>query len=480
MKQSTTVLMTAWMLTVAALVTMPALAVNTTNNAANYAESFEGYADGEFLVGTGGWYSDDTNAVVVTTTNYASAYTGGGYPIAGPHDKVLHIENNVTNRFSGPSGITNWIDHVIKPTIWDEDDYPPFPETALMAYFFNTNMNLVVLNHDSLGGGNVSNYWVDIPGIEIGSNDWLRMTIAVDFRSGGTGFVAPNWNRRYYRIWVNGEPVESPSAYRDEADIEKSPILTDVNYTNASVRGGFWFQTGTRPTGLTEIAINGTGYLDDLVATNTNPFTTANIYADVLGPAGAGTISPSGIIVVELNGGTNFVISSETYYYIHDVLIDGAPIGPTNAYTFSAVTGNRSIQAVFAAEKTDDVPHWWLNQTLGLTEDFEAALTNRMHGKPFTVWEEYWVSTNPDDPESIFRIEEVGMTNGVPYVIWYSSNIDPQLNLDENFFIIECTTNLAGNVWFDVDTVTRQGTNTWSPPTPPDGETFYRIKVDIP
>ncbi len=66
--------------------------------------------------------------------------------------------------------------------------------------------------------------------------------------------------------------------------------------------------------------------------------------------AGAnGSISPSGTVTVNSGANQTFTISPNNGYSIGDVKVDGGSVGKVSSYTFSNVTGNRSIEASFSA-----------------------------------------------------------------------------------------------------------------------------------
>ena len=65
--------------------------------------------------------------------------------------------------------------------------------------------------------------------------------------------------------------------------------------------------------------------------------------------AGAGgTINPSGNISVPILSDRTYTITPLAGYHISDVLADNVSVGPVSTYTFTSVTANHSISAVFA------------------------------------------------------------------------------------------------------------------------------------
>jgi len=75
-------------------------------------------------------------------------------------------------------------------------------------------------------------------------------------------------------------------------------------------------------------------------------------YAITAAAGANGTISPSGVVIV--NSGTNqsFSITANTGYYIADLLVDGVSAGAVTSYTFNNVTANHTIAASFSVNQT--------------------------------------------------------------------------------------------------------------------------------
>ncbi len=60
-----------------------------------------------------------------------------------------------------------------------------------------------------------------------------------------------------------------------------------------------------------------------------------------------GTISPKGLARVEKEKDQSFTITPDEGYEIREVKVDGTSVGPISSYTFTKVTGDHSIYAVF-------------------------------------------------------------------------------------------------------------------------------------
>jgi hypothetical protein len=65
--------------------------------------------------------------------------------------------------------------------------------------------------------------------------------------------------------------------------------------------------------------------------------------------AGAnGSISPSGAVVVNYGASQTFTITPNTGFRISDVFVDSSSVGPVSSYTFTNVTANHTITAIFS------------------------------------------------------------------------------------------------------------------------------------
>jgi hypothetical protein len=64
-----------------------------------------------------------------------------------------------------------------------------------------------------------------------------------------------------------------------------------------------------------------------------------------------GSITPSGAVIVIYNASKHFNIAANAGYHIDSLFIDGTPIAADTQYTFSNVTANHTIHAVFAIDR---------------------------------------------------------------------------------------------------------------------------------
>jgi hypothetical protein len=176
--------------------------VATTNNTLPYGESFESYTNGFSLVGTDGWYGEDAAMGLVTTNNYAGAYSGA-FPIFGPHQNVLEVDGAVTNRFSAQGCSNVWADMIVEGKYWT-DPIPLTLSNTPFAFCVTTNGHLAVWNCTNPPA--TGNGWTELTDTSIASNQFVRVTVEAAYGRDVNGEF-------YYRAWVNGVASVSPGTW---------------------------------------------------------------------------------------------------------------------------------------------------------------------------------------------------------------------------------------------------------------------------
>ncbi|MBI1807052.1 MAG: T9SS type A sorting domain-containing protein, partial [Ignavibacteria bacterium] len=73
-----------------------------------------------------------------------------------------------------------------------------------------------------------------------------------------------------------------------------------------------------------------------------------NQYTVIASAGSNGSVSPSGSVSVNYGSDQSFTISANTGYHIDSVLVDGVDQGAVSSHTFTNVTANHTIHAVFA------------------------------------------------------------------------------------------------------------------------------------
>lgn len=101
--------------------------------------------------------------------------------------------------------------------------------------------------------------------------------------------------------------------------------------------------------------------VDGVNAGNANPYTFTNVTANhaitavytqdtysITATAGAnGSISPSGVSVVNCGDDLSYTFTADSGYAVQDVLVDGVSVGAVTSYDFTNVTGNHTISVSF-------------------------------------------------------------------------------------------------------------------------------------
>jgi len=193
-----------------ALVALTEDVVNT-NNIIPYSESFESYTNGFSLVGTNGWYGQDSQMGIVATNNYTNTYLGV-FPIPGAHQLVLQVDGAVTNRFSAFRGTNVFVDLILQGKYWTDPLMLSFSNAAI-AFCVTTNGHLALwncTNPPALGNG-----WTELTDTTIASNQFVRVTLEAAYNRDVN-------NEFHYRVWINGIPSTNPRTWYAAADTNQN------------------------------------------------------------------------------------------------------------------------------------------------------------------------------------------------------------------------------------------------------------------
>ena len=191
-------------------------------------------------------------------------------------------------------------------------------------------------------------------------------------------------------------------------------------------------------------------------------------------PTHGGAVLPGGSFEIACGGSANVSITPAEYWDIADVVVNGASVGVTDAWSFAEVTDHQSLTAHVSPQlASNNVPKWWLaGMNVSWTNDFSAATTNDQDGDLLLTWQEYLAGTHPDDADSLFEIAGKTMVNGKYGLTWLSPANDRSL---PPFGILRSTNVHHG--WELVGSAERSpdGTNVWSDPDSHFGHVFYRV-----
>jgi len=68
-----------------------------------------------------------------------------------------------------------------------------------------------------------------------------------------------------------------------------------------------------------------------------------------------GTITPSGTVIADYGTDAVFTMTPDAYYHLLDVKADGVSLGTVNTYTFTYVTSDHTIEAIYEQDPPDQV-----------------------------------------------------------------------------------------------------------------------------
>lgn len=223
--------------------------VNYQPNALTYAESFEDYATGATMAGRRGWRLTTPDDARVTNLDYTAHYTGSATPLnTRAHTKILVFEAGVTNEITGGTNRIVTVECMLNAHPVEE--FAPVASDNQLGCAVGTNRHVYVLHGQP---GVTTGVWSEASGATVGTADWVRVTLRLDYQTPDT-----TYGHRYGRVWVNGSPLLSTNAY--------------TTNNGAGMRGGPWFAMvdASRPY-FSGIRFNGSGMLDDLLATDIVP-----------------------------------------------------------------------------------------------------------------------------------------------------------------------------------------------------------------
>ncbi len=445
----------------ALLVTSVTTSSGITNTVGvNTSWSFETYTNGEQIVDTeiDSWYGSEADSLLAKTNSYTPP--SGGNPISGNHNVVMELVSDASNLVESVDLGNIWIEHIVKPTRWDQEGHPSnnLPADAQMAYYVSTNNHIVIYHtaYDNGVGGVLSEVWTEISEPEIASNEWIRVSINMDYDYFSAEYPNGGWDSCYFRMMVNGQTL-----------------------TNSAAKGGDYFAmaTGLSVTKMRSIQLQGTGLFDDFVVTTTEPtnftfVTNYTIVASVAEGAEGGMITPFGITSVNEGSNQTFTTSTSNYWILAKLIYEENGTVHTNtsssSNTFSSVTTNGYIMAYFEKPMTNGVPTEWL-EAFGIGSD---SPTNDWDNDGISNADEYIGSTHPTNAMSYLRVLRSWRDGGTNYIEWESQGIDPQLPP----FTVESSTNLTDGFVTNGSSVTRSATNTWSQSVS-GTNIFYRVKA---
>lgn len=165
-------------------------------------------------------------------------------------------------------------------------------------------------------------------------------------------------------------PVATPTASVTSGAYNGSVVASGSKITLATETSGatlYYTTDGTAPTSssakytgpitlTSDTTIKVMGQANGMKQSETSTFTykIGKSYTITASAGAGGSITPSGSTTVLETTSQTFTITAGTGYKISDVTVDGASVGVVSSYTFNNISGDHTINAVFA--ESADLP----------------------------------------------------------------------------------------------------------------------------
>jgi hypothetical protein len=352
-------------------------------NSVVYKETFESttgpttgsWADNAWVATTGGWYAAATDASIVTNIGSYVLPSGVISPVSpttgAAWSRVLKLNTEgvtLTNMLSGATLDTKdiWVDTLIKMVV--SEDVPTAISNDVnvkAAVYLNSSSNLVVYHGTfNVGGSDYGHSKYTATGAKLVPGEWYRLTIRLD------STTTPG-EEEAFKVFTNGGVVVAAAGvgYDD----------WKTEFATVSPPGGPWFLSAARrPSGyestfadtVQTLCFQGTGYVDDLVVTDSAPsFDVPSVVewtiTQTVGAGGSG--SPVGSITVADNGSTSIVYTANEWYRISAITVDTVDQGVSGVAShqldLGPVTEDLDVAVTFAqatqAQTGLGVPSGW-------------------------------------------------------------------------------------------------------------------------
>jgi hypothetical protein len=443
-------------------------------------------------VNVGTWDARSEGSVAyVTNVSYTAA---ANYPLQDvTHSNIMLFSTEggeVVNTFDTNSTKLLpeiWIDTMIQPVFSEE-----LPMTAsvtnsqLSICFLSTNgyNGAISLYHGAFDKANVdadenypwsiqadTNLWSTFLGSQVISGQWVRLSVVLHYDD----FTQ---SRPCFRVLLNGMPVSNGYGFED---------------TFFMAQTGSWFRcTTVSKFNLSEIALSGTGGLDDLLVSATEPIITL-LPTIAVQSTGKGSVTPSGVLVLPADdASTNFVLQAAPYWAIAQAWTGNVPTTISNTlasalgqnsyeFTWSNIVGDHTLVVDFAAlVASNGIPYEWLAANgLGTnehaSESWDTLASGDWDNDSMSTLQEWVTGTNPTDSNSFLRILGQTMSGDTPVLSWLSSTG----TLNHTPYTFQMSSNLVDEAeWITFQSMSAnvQGTNTVTAP-PVVTPSFYRVKV---
>jgi len=432
----------------------------------------------------GSWAGAEGSVAYVTNVTYtAKANSPLGESVTHSNIMVFSTEGGeISNEFVSSTDsmdITNfhphiYIDTMIRPVFSEELPMNASVTTSQLSVSFNTNGNICIFHGlaDTWDGALSSNKWSAFSGEPVVSGQWVRLTVEMNYNFDDA-------NRAFFRAQINGVMLSNEFGFANVT-------AGEINHPGTTQPGPWFRAANDGLVRLAQIALSGTGGLDDLLVSTNAPVVSRLATINVISSAG-GTVTPSGVIYLPTTGGsTNFLIHpASRFWQITSVAKNTNNVVEalgTNDYTlaWSDVSGDNTLSVNFTALVAGNgIPYEWLaNHGLDIndhpTSSWEDLSAGDWDGDGLTTYQEWLAGTLPADSNSVLKVLSQIMTNGAPVISWKSGTG----GLNGAPYLIQGSSNLLSWTTRDWSYVTTPGTNLWYETQTNLTRGFYRVRVD--
>jgi hypothetical protein len=365
-------------------------------NTVDYFESFQsGWGGTNSLVNvTNGWYSSSADDLSMVTNLVGSyAFSACTYSISNydhsANNRVLKLATEgatLSNSFGSGHGLLNvktWVDTMVQFVASEDKPAALVTGTGTLddtgikaAVYANVESNLVIYCGvvDSGNYGIISNT-LAVTSYKLDATNWYRLTIVFD------DTVVPGdsaGDLPLFKVLINNNVITNSNGYAD--DWRDNVNLDYGTLPPTSPTAGVWFPFATRK-GLNSveygmlraIAFQGTGYIDDLVVTTTEPTYTGGgagttYFMLTVVNGGNGTSDLGGVnsnpltqVQIAQGSGTTIVFNASQWYRINSFTSNGVSVAAALTQTnFSWTLTN--VQAPVSNAVSFVKPEWTIYQ----------------------------------------------------------------------------------------------------------------------
>ncbi|MEK6699124.1 MAG: hypothetical protein AABZ10_08800 [Nitrospirota bacterium] len=261
-----------------------------------------------------------------------------------------------------------------------ECGYSTHVGNTLLQGMLTTSAGTLTVGNLELVTGNAEKIYTITATNSLGGTISPAGTVTVAEGGSATFTLTPDPNYFIFDVFVDGNSM-GPVATYTFANIAANHTIEAVFATNYTITATAGPNGSISPSGATNVVSHfsqsfattpNTGYhvadmlvdgvskgavssytFDDVLANHTISASFAiNTYAITATAGLGGSISPSGAVSATYGASQTFTMTPDVGYLILDVLVDGVSVGAVSTYTFTDVTADHTIKAIFSSTLT--------------------------------------------------------------------------------------------------------------------------------